>query len=66
VSFSASETFGVGVDLGSPVFPDYFERRPFPFEGTIESIDVKVFGAAHSEYFIISCRHIFNRYRCGI
>jgi hypothetical protein len=48
VSFSASETFGVGVDLGSPVSPDYFERRTFPFEGTIESIDVKVFGATHS------------------
>jgi len=30
-AFTASETFGVGVDLGSPVSPDYFDRRPFRF-----------------------------------
>src|ERR1039458_4589585 len=30
-AFSASETFDVGVDLGSPVSRDYFERRPFKF-----------------------------------
>ena len=29
VAFTASETFGVGKDLGSPVSPDYFDRRPF-------------------------------------
>ncbi len=46
-AFTASETFGVGVDLGSPVSPDYCDRRPFRFEGTIESVDVEVFGAAH-------------------
>jgi hypothetical protein len=27
-AFSASETFDVGVDLGSPVSLDYFDRRP--------------------------------------
>jgi arylsulfatase A-like enzyme len=43
-AFSASETFGVGVDLGSPVSPDYFDRRPFRFEGTIERVDVEVTG----------------------
>jgi arylsulfatase len=42
-AFTASETFGVGVDLGSPVSPDYFERRPFRFEGDIERVDVEVF-----------------------
>ena len=32
-AFSASETFDVGVDLGSPVSLDYFDRRPFAFNG---------------------------------
>jgi hypothetical protein len=31
-AFSASETFDVGTDLGSPVSLDYFDRQPFPFE----------------------------------
>jgi hypothetical protein len=47
-AFSASETFGVGVDLGSLVSPDYFDRRPFRFEGTIERVDVEVFEATAS------------------
>lgn len=42
VAFTASETFGVGIDLGSPVSPDYFDRRPFPFEGTIHNVDVQL------------------------
>lgn len=42
VAFTASETFGVGVDLGSPVSPDYFDRRPFRFEGEIHRVDVSV------------------------
>ena len=37
-AFTASETFDVGVDLGSPVALDYFDRRPFPFTGTISSV----------------------------
>jgi arylsulfatase len=41
-AFTASETFGVGVDLGSPVSPDYFDRRPFRFEGEIEKVEVEV------------------------
>ncbi|MCI0601328.1 MAG: arylsulfatase [Beijerinckiaceae bacterium] len=40
VAFTASETFDVGVDLGSPVSLDYFERRPFRFDGRIEKIEV--------------------------
>ena len=28
-AFTASETFDVGTDLGSPVSRDYFDRRPF-------------------------------------
>jgi len=41
-AFSASETFDVGVDLGSPVSQDYFERRPFRFDGRIENVQVEL------------------------
>ncbi|SFK92271.1 arylsulfatase, partial [Methylocapsa palsarum] len=41
-AFSASETFDVGVDLGSPVSLDYFERAPFPFSGKIETVNVEL------------------------
>ena len=41
-AFTASETFDVGVDLGSPVSMDYFDRRPFKFDGNISSVDVKL------------------------
>jgi arylsulfatase len=39
-AFTASETFDVGVDLGSPVSLDYVDRRPFRFDGTIEAVNV--------------------------
>ena len=41
-AFTASESFDVGVDLGSPVSPDYFDRRPFRFDGKIEKVEVKL------------------------
>ncbi len=41
-AFSASETFDVGVDLGSTVSLDYFDRRPFRFDGKIEKVEVKL------------------------
>ena len=41
-AFSASESFDVGVDLGSPVSLDYMERRPFRFDGTVTSVRVQV------------------------
>jgi arylsulfatase len=41
-AFTASETFDVGVDLGSPVSLDYFDRRPFRFSGTINSLNVEL------------------------
>jgi arylsulfatase len=41
-AFSASETFDVGVDLGSPVSIDYFDRAPFKFDGKIEKVAVKL------------------------
>jgi arylsulfatase len=39
-AFSASETFDVGVDLGSTVSLDYFDRKPFAFNGRISSVKV--------------------------
>jgi arylsulfatase A-like enzyme len=41
-AFTASESFDVGTDLGSPVSRDYFDRRPFRFEGKIEQLRVKL------------------------
>ena len=41
-AFSASESFDVGVDLGSTVSLDYMPRRPFRFDGKINSVNVKV------------------------
>ena len=41
-AFSASETFDVGVDLGSPVSIDYFDRTPFKFEGRVERVTVEM------------------------
>ena len=32
----------VGVDLGSPVSIDYFDRRPFAFNGKINSVTVEL------------------------
>ena len=40
-AFTASETFDVGVDLGSPVARAYFERSPFKFNGKIHEVKVK-------------------------
>jgi arylsulfatase len=41
-AFTASESFDVGVDLGSPVSRDYFERRPFKFDGRISQVKVQM------------------------
>ena len=38
---TASETFDVGVDLGSPVALDYFDRAPFKFNGKIDKIHIR-------------------------
>ncbi len=42
---TASETFDVGKDLGSPVALDYFDRAPFEFNGTIEKIHISYMDA---------------------
>jgi arylsulfatase len=41
-AFTASETLDVGIDLGAPVSLDYFERKPFAFDGRIESVTVEL------------------------
>lgn len=41
-AFTASESFDVGIDLGSPVSLSYFERRPFAFNGTIQDVFVEL------------------------
>jgi len=40
-TFTAYETFDVGMDLNSPVALDYFDRAPFKFNGRIEKINIK-------------------------
>lgn len=39
--FTATETFDIGTDLGSPVSLDYAERAPFAFDGTIYHVHIK-------------------------
>ena len=42
VAFTATESFDVGIDLGSPVSMNYYDRRPFEFEGKIDQLKVAV------------------------
>lgn len=42
LAFTASETFDVGVDLGSTVSLSYMDQRPFEFTGTIEKVTVSL------------------------
>jgi arylsulfatase len=42
LAFTASETFDVGIDLGSPVAMDYSSRRPFRFDGKINTVTVRL------------------------
>ena len=39
-AFTASETFDVGTDLGSPISLDYADNAPFSFTGTINTVKV--------------------------
>jgi arylsulfatase A-like enzyme len=41
-AFTASETFDVGADLGSPVSLTYFDRAPFRFDGKIEKVAIEL------------------------
>ncbi|WP_286535148.1 arylsulfatase [Variovorax sp. J31P179] len=40
LAFTATETFDVGTDLGSPVALDYYSRAPFRFNGSIDKVHV--------------------------
>ena len=46
---TASETFDVGVDLGSPVALDYYDRAPFRFNGEIEKIHIRYLEQAENQ-----------------
>ncbi len=39
-AFTATESFDVGRDLGSPVSLSYEESRPFAFDGTIHNVQI--------------------------
>lgn len=39
--FTANDCLDIGIALGSPVSPDYFDRAPFKFNGTINEVKVK-------------------------
>ena len=41
-AFTASESLDIGIDLGSTVADSYYERRPFKFDGKIESVNVRL------------------------
>ena len=41
-AFTASETFDVGVDLGSTVSLSYADLRPFEFQGKIHKMNVNL------------------------
>lgn len=40
LAFTASESFDVGMDLGSPVSLDYFDRAPYKFNGKVHDVHV--------------------------
>lgn len=39
--FTANDCLDIGTCLGSPVALDYYDRAPFPFEGTIDTVHVR-------------------------
>jgi arylsulfatase len=39
--FTATETFDIGTDLGSPVSLDYADKAPFTFDGKINQVNVR-------------------------
>lgn len=41
-AFTASGSFDVGTDLGSPVSLEYFDRKPFAYDGQIEHVTVEL------------------------
>ena len=39
--FTANDCLDIGTCLGSPVSLDYFDRAPFPFNGSIDNVNVR-------------------------
>jgi hypothetical protein len=39
--FTANDCLDIGTCLGGPVSLDYYDRAPFPFNGTIDSVNVR-------------------------
>jgi arylsulfatase A-like enzyme len=42
--FTANDCLDIGTCLGSPVSLDYYDRAPFPFNGTIDTVNVRYLG----------------------
>lgn len=40
LAFTANDCFDIGMDLGSPVSPSYYEKAPYKFNGNISTLDV--------------------------
>ena len=45
LAFTASECLDIGIALGSPVSLDYYDKKPFKFNGTIEQVRVEYVAA---------------------
>jgi arylsulfatase A-like enzyme len=41
ILFTANDCLDIGTCLGGPVSLDYYDRAPFPFEGTIDTVKVR-------------------------
>ncbi len=39
--FTANDCLDIGIDLGSPVSLDYYDKAPFKFNGKISNMHVK-------------------------
>jgi hypothetical protein len=39
--FTANDCLDIGTCLGGPVSLDYYDRAPFPFNGTINTVNVR-------------------------
>jgi len=49
-TFTASETFDIGIDLGSPVSLDYHDRAPFEFNGDIQKAHIEYTGFEEPDF----------------
>ncbi len=41
IAFTATECLDIGIALGSPVSADYYDKKPFKFNGTINRVQVR-------------------------